>query len=274
MAIDQIVLTPEVSKDSPEYITAMAAKGEAAVNGGVQPPAPIEIVAKPEGVPDKFYNPVTGEVDYASMTKSYVELEKSKSKQPVSSKETPPVEPPPATPEAAAANKVVADAGLDMSSLSAEYADDGELSQASYDKLAKAGIPQDMVDNYIEGQLAKVEVVKGQAHAITDGADGYKAMIDWATTNSKPDEIKSYNLAVNSSNANLRELAIKDMWAKYGADTGNTGNLITSKENGKIGSGVYESRSQMMADMANPKYKEDPAFRKIVETKLANSNIF
>jgi hypothetical protein len=164
--------------------------------------------------------------------------------------------------------------GLDMTSLSAEYADTGELSQESYDRLAKAGIPQDMVDNYIEGQLAKVEVVKGQAHAITEGAEGYKAMVEWATTNSTSDEIKAYNIAVNSSNANIRELAVKDMWSKYGKDTGNTGNLITGKENGKVGSGVYESRSQMMADMANPKYKEDPAFRKTVETKLANSNIF
>ena len=274
MSLEQIAVTPEVAKDSPEYITEMAAKGAAAVNGGVEPPVPVEISTKPEGVPDKFYNPVTGEVDYASMTKSYVELEKSKSKQPVTPKEIPKVDTPVVTPEAAEAGKAVAEAGVDMNSLSAEYADAGELSQESYDKLAKAGIPQDMVDNYIEGQLAKVEVVKGQAHAITEGADGYKAMIEWATTNSKPDEIKAYNMAVNSANTNIRELAIKDMWSKYGKDTGNTGNLITGKENGKIGSGVYESRSQMMADMANPKYKEDPAFRKSVETKLANSNIF
>lgn len=273
---EQLALTPEVVLDSPEYIAEMSAKGAAAVNGGVEPEAPVVIAPKPEGVPDKFYNAETGVVDYASLTKSYVELEKSKSKpqdkpvdKPVEALKDTPADTPEAT-----ANKAVAEAGLDMTGLSKEYADTGELSQDSYDKFAKVGIPKEMVDGYIEGQVAKVEVMRTQAYSLTEGAEGYKAMVEWATANAKPGEIEAYNIAVNSSNSGVRELAIKDMWSKYGSETGNTGTLITNKTNTKVGTGLYQSRAEMMADMNNPKYKADPAFRQTVETKLANSNIF
>lgn len=273
---EQLALTPEVVLDSPEYIAEMSAKGAAAVNGGVEPEAPVVIAPKPEGVPDKFYNAETGVVDYASLTKSYVELEKSKSKPQDKPVDKPVDKTVDSTNDTSgdAATKAVADAGLDMTGLSKEYADTGELSQESYDKFAKAGIPKEMVDGYIEGQVAKVEVMRTQAYALTEGADGYKAMVEWATANAKPGEIEAYNIAVNSSNSGVRDLAIKDMWSKYGNETGTSGNLITSKSNTKVGTGVYQSRAEMMADMNNPKYKNDPAFRSTVETKLANSNIF
>lgn len=271
---DVLNVTPEVSKESPEYIAEMAAKGSAAVNGGVEPEAPVEIASKPEGIPDKFYNPVTGEVDYTSLAKSYVELEKSKGKPTPEVDAKKPEVKPEDTPDVDTANKAVTDAGLDMNSLSQQYADDGELSQDSYDKLAKAGIPKEMVDSYIEGQVARTELVKTQAYALTDGAEGYQAMVDWVRTTATPAEITAYNHAVNSGVSDIREVAIRSMWAKYGSDTGNTGNLITNKVNTKVGTGLYESRAQMMADMANPKYKTDSAFRKMVETKLGNSDIF
>lgn len=270
---DVLNVTPEVSKESPEYIAEMSAKGAAAVNGGVEPEEPTEIPSKPEGVPDKFYNPVTGEVDYASLTKSYNELEKVKSKAPKETESKPEVTPE-ATTETEAATKAVTDAGLDMASLSQQYAEEGALTEESYAKLAKAGIPKEMVDSYIEGQVARVEIVRTQAYALTDGAEGYQAMVGWVSANATPAEIAAYNHAVNSGVADVREVAIRGMWTKYTADTGNSGNLITNKVNTKGGSGVYESRAQMMTDMANPKYKSDPAFRSMVATKLSNSNIF
>jgi len=71
---------PEAGTDA--YNKEMADKFDAS-QGTEQPEevaveeeAPVEIAAKPDGVPDKFYNKETGEVDYASLTKSYNELEK------------------------------------------------------------------------------------------------------------------------------------------------------------------------------------------------------
>jgi hypothetical protein len=274
--VDKVEVAPELNPESQEYIDSMAAKGEAAVNGGVAPEAPVEIAPKPEGIPDKFYNAETGVVDYQALAKSYVELEKTKGK---------PAEPPKETPAKTddkpkgestddAATKAVADAGLNMGELAKEFAELGDLSADSYAKLEKAGIDKATVGDYIEGQQAIVAIMQSQAYTITDGADGYKAMVQFAQANLSPEEIQAYNAAVNSKNPQTRELAVQGMWAKYNADSGNSGNLITSKSNSKVGDGSYQSRAEMMADMGNPKYKTDEAFRKSVEAKLANSKIF
>lgn len=269
MSTESLVINPELNPESQEYIDSMATKGSAAVNGGVEPEAPVVIPEKPEGIPDKFYNAETGVVDYTALAKSYVELEKTKGK---------PVEPPKTKPEEATndnAAKVVADAGLNMSELSKEYAETGELAEASYDALAKAGIPKEMVADYIAGVQAQVEVAKTQAYSITEGADGYKAMIEYAEANLSPEEISDYNLAVHSKDSRIRDAAVKGMWAKYGSETGNTGgDLVTNKTNSKVGDGTYQSRAEMMVDMNDKRYKTDPAFRAKVSSKIGNSNIF
>lgn len=273
---ESIVIQPAADIESPEYIAEMAKKGEAAVNGGVAPEVPEEIAPKPEGIPDKFYNAETGVVDYQALAKSYVELEKTKGK-PVEPPKTPEVktEVTPKTPEEEAANKVVTEAGLDMNSLSQEYAKDGSLADASYEKLAKAGIPKDIVDAFIDGQMAKVQVARSEAHSITDGETGYNAMVSYAQANLSPEEISAYNNAVNSKDSKVRDLAVRGMWSRYNSESGTSGgDLITGKTNSKIGDGAYQSRAEMMVDMNSPKYKTDPAFRAKVSTKLANSDIF
>jgi len=275
---ETLEVKPVDSTESPEYIAAMAAKGSAAVNGGVEPEAPAEIPAKPEGIPDKFYNAETGVVDYTALAKSYVELEKSKGKPAEPPKEAPKVdakttEDKPADEDAA--NKAVTDAGLDMSALSKEYAESGELSEESYEALAKAGISKEVVADYIEGKQAQAEVLRAQAYSITEGADGYKAMVEYAKANLSSEEIADYNVAVNSKDSKVREAAVKGMWSLYNSESGNaSANLITKTTNSKTGDGSYQSRQEMMADMNDPKYKSDPAFRSKVESKLANSNIF
>jgi hypothetical protein len=271
-------LNPVDTSESQEYLEEMAAKGSAAVNGGVEPEAPVEIPAKPEGIPDKFYNAETGVVDYTALAKSYVELEKARSKPTEAPKEEPKVDAKKTEdkPEGEdAATKAVTDAGLDMSALSKEYAESGELSEESYEVLAKAGISKEIVDDYIEGKQAQGEVLRAQAYSLTEGADGYKAMVEYAKANLSAEEIADYNVAVNSKDSKVREAAVKGLWTLYNSESGNaSANLITKTTNSKTGDGSYQSRQEMMADMNDPKYKSDPAFRAKVETKLANSNIF
>jgi hypothetical protein len=277
--VDKVEITPELNPESQEYIDSMAAKGAAAVNGGVEPEAPVEIAPKPEGIPDKFYNTETGVVDYQALAKSYVELEKTKGtpveppkevpKTPAPAKEGEPKETP------ANAEEAVEKAGLDMATLSQEFAETGALATESYDKLEKAGISKAMVDDYIEGQKAQVALSRLQAFEVTEGEDGYKAMVEYAKANLSPEDISAYNKAVNSKDSSVRDLAVRGMWSRYVAESGNTsGSLITPKTNSKVGDGSYQSRAEMMADMGNPKYKTDPAFRATVEAKLAKSTIF
>ena len=276
--VEQIVIQQQPDPESPEYVAEMAAKGEAAVQAG-STHGEQGIPPKPEGVPDKFYNAATGEVDYAGLAKSYAELEKKLSQpkeQPKNEEakpEAPKAEEQPA--EQKAAEEAVKSAGLDFDSLSQEYAESGSLSEESYAKLEAGGIPRALVDQYIVGQQAAAEVAKAEAFSITEGADGYTAMIDWAKANLSSEEIQAYNYSVNAANKGVRDMAVRGLWARYTSENGTQPNkLLGGRSAVPPSGGAFQSIEQMRTAMADPRYKADPAYRKAVEERLARSNIF
>lgn len=288
--MDQLQVNPDVSQDSPEYIAQMAAAGDAAVKSGntqIGTEDLTGIAPKPDWVPEKFYDATTGEVNYEALSKSYQELEK---KQSTKEPEAPPQgddkaaddgkkaddkdgegDPNKEEPTPDDANKAVEQAGLDMSKLSQEFAETGELAPESYEALEKIGIPRETVDQYIAGQSALAEQARSQAFSITEGQEGYNSMTDWARQSLSPAEMDTYNASVNSANAGVREMAVRGLWAKYNAEAGNGKPLVHGKGNTSTGSG-YQSRAQMVAAIQDPRYASDPAYRKSVEDKLAVSN--
>lgn len=223
----------------------------------------VEVSEKPDWVPDKFYNKETGAIDYENLAKSYSELEKKQS----APKETKAdVKEEPQT-----AEEAVEKAGLDMAALQSEYDEKGELNDASYEALEKAGIPKETVNLYIEGQKALVAQAQEHAYGLTDGKEGYAAMSDWAKANLTADELQSYNTSVNSSNKNTREIAIRGLWAKFSADSGDGKPLVHGKSSdGQVGG--YKSRDQMVRAMQDERYYSDPAYRQEVMNKVQLSN--
>ena len=222
----------------------------------------VEVPAKPEGIPDKFYDATTGKVDYDALAKSYTELEKRQS-----GKKEEPAEEEPQT-----ADEAVEKAGLDMAKLSEEYDTNNGLTDASYEALEKAGIPKATVDQYIEGQKALVAQAQQEAYQITEGADGYKNMSDWAKSNLSAEELQSYNTQVNSANSKVRTMAIRGLWAQYSAESGSGTNLVHGNSSVTADGSGYKSRAQMVEAMQDSKYQSDPAYRAEVEAKVARSN--
>jgi hypothetical protein len=224
----------------------------------------VEVAAKPEGIPDKFYDAETGKVDYDAMAKSYTELEKKQSGQKEEVKEESVEEP-------TTADEAVEAAGLDMGKLTEEYDSIGGLTDDSYAALEKAGIPKATVDQYIEGQKALVAQAQTEAYSLTDGKEGYEAMSAWAKANLSAEELTNYNTQVNSTNAKVRSMAIRGLHAQFSADSGEGKPLVHG--GATTGStGGYGSRAQMIAAMQDSKYQSDPAYRAEVEAKVARSS--
>ena len=281
--VDKVEVTPEESapeKGSQEYIDKMAELGAGAINNG-KGEAP-EVAPKPDGVPDKFYNAETGEVDVAGLAKSYTELEKNRSKE---VPKPPKVETKgeesetPSDKEGDGSDKeqaeaIVESAGLDMVSLSEEYADSGELTPESYSKLEAVGITKDVVDAYINGQNAIISQAKSSAFELAGGEEGYTSMIEWAKANLSDGEIKAYNNNVNSLDAGVRETVIRGLHARYIGAEGSGGDLVAGKSGSASKGTAYESNAQLMADMSDKRYATDEVFRKQVQDKLARSSLF
>ena len=225
----------------------------------------VEVPAKPEGIPDKFYDAETGKVDYDAMAKSYTELEKKQSQKTEETTEEP--SEPPKT-----ADEAVEKAGLDMGKLTEEYDTNDGLTDDSYAALEAAGIPKATVDQYIQGQKALVAQAQTEAYSLTDGKEGYEAMSGWAKANLSAEELSNYNTQVNSPNSKVREMAIRGLHAQFSADSGDGKPLVHGNNSVTADGSGFKSRAQMIEAMQDSKYQSDPAYRAEVEAKLARSS--
>lgn len=212
---------------------------------------------RPEWLPKQFKTP-------EDLAKSYAELRAK-----MDAREAPKAkdgESQPATDEIA--EEAVAKAGLDMDALEAEFSEKGELSEASYKALQDAGISKEMVDSYVAGQIAQVQLYENGVTSLVGGPDAYGKMIEWASKNLSDDEITEYDSAVNSFDMKKASFAVKALKARMEAADGVA---PTIQIDGKAPTGIqgYQSTAQMQEDMRDPRYKSDPAFRQAVYAKIA-----
>lgn len=163
-------------------------------------------------------------------------------------------------------------AGVDTDALEQEFAKNGKLSEESYADLEAKGIPRAMVDNYIAGRQASADIVTMKAHAAAGGEDAFKAMVDWAGQNFTEEQAKAFNDGVMGSTDDAVK-AVESLKAAYVEANGKEPSLVQG-DNEPVTADVYESRAQLTADINNPLYKKDSAFRKKVEQKLARSKLF
>jgi len=159
---------------------------------------------------------------------------------------------------------------FDFASAEKEFTEKGELSEDTLKSLEKMGLPKSYVDNYIAGLDAQSKAFEQTAYNATGGEENYKSMTDWVTQNLPEAEVKQFNNSINESNDSAM-FAIKGMYARYSAETREP-SLATGNNAQQTGS-AYESIGQMKADMANPKYATDSAFRKMVADKVARSKV-
>lgn len=208
---------------------------------------------RPEWLPEKFKSA-------EDMAKAYSELENRMGSQDNSADEE-------------EVREDLENVGVDYDSLSAEFWENGDLSQDSYEALEQAGIPRDLVDSYIEGQLNMVEGQRGSIMDEVGGSEGYSELTTWAADNLEDGEIDYFNSVMDSNDFQAIKMTVRAVAARRDAAEGvePSRNLSGGLQGG--GGGAYDSVQQLMTDMQNPAYENDSAFRAQVEAKLARSNI-
>ena len=229
------------------------------------------IQSKPEGLPEKFNS-----VD--ELVKSYSELEKKLGEQSQPTKES--VDPVSKTEEKQEqpksdldiATKAVDSAGLNMETLSEEFAKDGKLADGSYKSLEKAGIPKEYVDRFIAGQQAIADQQSATVKNLVGGTEAYDSMSEWAGQNLTETEKQAYNTAVNSKDLEAVKLAVVGLKARYAQSTGSEPQLVEGKAS-PSGEQGFASWAQVTQAMSDPRYAKDPAYQAEVKNKLANSKI-
>lgn len=221
-------------------------------------------------MPDKFKGKSAEEI-----AKSYMDLERSRSAAQEQPEGSETVENQPSDGESLEIPKDVQEqTGLSEEALTPffeEFSKDGGLSEASYEKLeSEYGIPKAIVDTYIQGRQALISNEYDRVANQVGGRDALKNMLDWAGSNLSEAEIDAFNNAVNSSDQATVDMALAGLKARYTDGSDASPDLVTGGSGAS--SNVYESQAQLQADMNDPRYDADPAFRKKVEDKLARSH--
>tara|TARA_R100001460_G_scaffold88774_1_gene130318 strand:- start:33 stop:776 length:744 start_codon:yes stop_codon:yes gene_type:complete len=208
---------------------------------------------RPNWLPEKFANA-------EELAKAYGELEKKQS--------TPEQE------QSLEDNKteVEQSTGLTLDNYYDEFAEKGELSQDSYDNLAKSGLSKELVDSYIEGQKAISNNQTKDIHNIVGGEQNYDAVVKWATDNLSDAEINAYNNALDTD-VNSAKLSLQGIYAKYQSQNSNNEPNLTQGQTVSGRTDVFNSTAEIVNAINDKRYEVDTAYRRNVEEKLKRSNV-
>jgi hypothetical protein len=153
--------------------------------------------------------------------------------------------------------------------------ENGELSDDQYTALEKAGYGRELVDQYIEGQMALMDGYRAALVNAGGGEQSVQSMFNWAAQSLPQSEINRYNekFDMGGPDALMAMEHLKSRWV----DSGNAGNFAGGRVAGANAPqhevSVYNSVAQVTKDMQSEQYKTDPAFRAAVAQKISRSKV-
>lgn len=259
---------PETGALSPEQETE--AKDQALVDGAQQQ-EPVKFAGKYGSVEE--------------LEKGYLELQKKNSSQ-----EEPTQEVSDSTEEATPTNASevygeyigsrLDEAGVDYQGMNTKWQETGKLEDDDYKALEGAGFSKDMVEAYLDGVQYRAEqdsqLAAKEVAAIKNefgGEQVYTEMIQWAAGNLDKAEVDAFNSMLRTSNPHQIRIAVAGIQAAYMNNAAREPKLVGGRTP-RPNTTKFESTAQVVAAMNDPKYKEDPAYRKQVEEKLSRSKVF
>lgn len=156
---------------------------------------------------------------------------------------------------------------IDFAELQQEYNTKGEISQETRERLKEAGISDEMTDNFIEGQKARIEAFYDDISTAVGGREEMNTVIDWARSNISAEEAQSIDAV---QDPRIIKIILKDLKARMEDKEGHVPEQIVGS-GGAAPRDVYESMAEMKADISSPKYHKDEAFRNKVLMKIQAS---
>lgn len=250
--VDTINTHQEAKPEDPKYVEEMLQKAEGLDN-------PQE--ERPEWLPEKFKSP-------EDMAAAYANLERQFHGQQEGDEEAPDVE----DMGTGEVQEFLSEQGIDFETMSDQFWTDGGLSDEHYDALEAAGIPSEIVDQFIDGQMAMLESTRQQAFNTVGGEESYNEMMSWAQSNLSETDQTAFNNAVDSGDMNTAMFAIEGLAARYRSETGFEPNLVGGEAT-DVSVGAFQSLAEITSAMSDPRYESDPAYRDQVARKLQRSSV-
>lgn len=160
--------------------------------------------------------------------------------------------------------------GIDFDSLTDEYVQTGTLSEETIEQLVEQGIPREVVQMHLDGLNAQAELTRYRAAERFGGEEQLQAVLQWAGQSLSEAEIDRINGLVAAGDFEGYLLAMEGVKARYEANFGSIAPQTIQGTTTPVAD-LYESAEEMKADMRDPRYAKDEAFRSRVAAKLART---
>lgn len=165
--------------------------------------------------------------------------------------------------------------GVDFKALEDEYQQTGALSADSYNKLATAGYPKEVVDGVLNGWSQAADAFVNQVVTMAGGEQEFTRLQQFVATQGDA-FVKAYNDAINTNDLNTINLVMSGIKARmqqaYGTTNptlmGNTAGALPQQAQG------YETTDEMIKDMSDPRYQKDMKFTREVYRKVKNAKFY
>lgn len=225
-------------------------------------PAEAATKERPADIPEKFWDSDKGEVNVAALLKAQQDAEKALRQKQVEKK-------PEEKQEESQAPEVEQGQQSAVDAAAAEWAEKGELSDATFEALEKVGLSRDVVNTYIEGQQAIVEKLQNAAYSEFDGTqDTYQKAIQWAANSLSDEEIEALDLQLTSTNPAIVRQGAKTLAARYNAEADITPSVNLQGDGNTATGSYFRSSHEMTKAMSDPRYAKDESFRNEVAMKI------
>lgn len=233
--------------------------------------------ARPDNVPEKFWDAEKGALNTDALLESYKALESKQGGPKVDETPAPkdPAAPKLEIPEGAtdseAVDAVVTKAGLDPIKLGEKIARQGKLDDADYVAIEALGVPRALIDAHVNVTAKLAEMTQASnvqtAYEMVGGQDKATAIMEWAAKALPEADINSFNAKLAGTEWKDAITVLEARYLKANPPSGEP-NLTPGGSGGGSTVAGYKSTAERSADMNDPRYRTDPAFRANVTARM------
>ena len=155
----------------------------------------------------------------------------------------------------------------------------GEFTQETLDELGKMNV-EDLAQMHLEYRNsvqnqqpegkdfseADIKELKG----IVGGEQNYANMIDWAQKSLNEQEVQMFDAVMQRGDPLAAFFAVRSLAYAYNDAVGYDGNMVQGKAP-RQSNDQFRSQQEVVRAMADPRYEEDPAYRRDIMEKLERS---
>ena len=109
-----------------------------------------------------------------------------------------------------------------------------------------------------------------QLKGIVGGEKNYTNMIDWAQKSLNEQEVKMFDAVMEKGDPLAAFFAVRSLAYAYNDAVGYDGNMVQGKAP-RQSNDQFRSQQEVVRAMADPRYEEDPAYRRDIMEKLERS---